>query len=143
MSNFYLAGPFFSPKQVEVVETLKALLEKYGHTVFSPMDECLCPPDADDKRAIKKCDAILVITDGKDMGTIFEAGAAYQLQLSREDDQTEPRIKPMIYYFAQTLGDKPFNLMLAQSGQGFFKSYEELDQFLQTGIATRFAGQIQ
>ena len=38
------------------------------------------------------------------MGTIWEAGVAYQSK------------KPIIYY-AETLGDKPFNLMLAMTGK--------------------------
>ena len=47
------------------------------------------------------------------MGTIWEAGYAYGIN------------KPVIY-FAETLGDNKFNLMLAQSGRDVFMSQDEV-----------------
>ena len=47
------------------------------------------------------------------MGTIWEAGYAYGIG------------KPVIY-FAETLGDNQFNLMLAQSGRDVFTSQDEV-----------------
>ena len=52
---------------------------------------------------ILNADLVLVIYDRKDTGTIWEAGCAYAYH------------KPILYY-AETLGDKPFNLMLAKTG---------------------------
>ena len=47
---------------------------------------------------------IFAITDGKDMGTIWEAGFSYASK------------KPIIY-FAEHLNGRPFNLMLAKTGR--------------------------
>ena len=63
--------------------------------------------------AIKNSKYVLAITDEKDMGTIWEAGYAYGIG------------KPVIYV-AVTLEDKPFNIMLSESGIGIFKSYDSL-----------------
>ena len=56
---------------------------------------------------------LVAVTDHKDIGTIFECGVAYLATT------------PIIYY-AETLGNKPFNLMLAESGVAIVRSPEEL-----------------
>lgn len=109
----YIASPFFNPEQLKRVERMKTALEHFELTYYSPKDECILKKDAsieeqykcfaDNLDAIKSCDFVVAITDGKDMGTIWEAGYAYAIE------------KPVIY-FAETLGNNPFNLMLAQSG---------------------------
>lgn len=120
----YLASPFFKPEQIERIEFIEKLLEEYGYKVFSPRKEFVVKPDAssEDRKkgfngnceAIDKCDFVLAVTDGKDMGTIWEAGYAFA------------KNKPILY-FAETLGNNDFNLMLAESGQlGVCKSREEL-----------------
>ena len=52
----------------------------------------------------------MAITDEKDIGTIWEAGYAYGIG------------KEVVYY-AETLGNNPFNIMLSESGVGIFKDY--------------------
>ena len=109
--KLYLASPFFNAEQVEREERLKKKLRSLGFEVFSPKENCFCPPDAsqelrkktfeDNICNIDNCDAVFVITNGKDMGTIFEAGYAYGIH------------KPIIY-FCEGLTSQ-FNLMLAQS----------------------------
>lgn len=109
--KLYLASPFFNEEQVEREERLKKKLRDFGFEVFSPKENCFCPPNAslelrrktfeDNIYSINDCDAIFVITNGKDMGTIFEAGYAYGIH------------KPIIYYCEGLEGQ--FNLMLAQS----------------------------
>jgi hypothetical protein len=59
----------------------------------------------------------VAVTDYKDVGTIFECGYAYRSGKS-------------IIYFAETLGDKPFNLMLAESGTIIIRSTSELNRIL-------------
>lgn len=108
----YLASPFFNPEQVEREERLKAKLRGLGVTVLAPKEFCFCPPDASDEQRekvfndnikhIEEADAIFAITNGKDMGTIFEAGYGYGIG------------KPIIYFCEGLNGQ--FNLMLAQSG---------------------------
>lgn len=111
--NLYFASPFFRPEQVEREEALKHRLRK-AFTVYSPKESCFLPPNAspedrkkvfdDNCNAIKSSLAVFAVTDDKDMGTIWEAGYAYGIG------------RPVIYY-AETLGNNQFNLMLAQSGK--------------------------
>lgn len=121
----YLASPFFKPEQIERIEFIENTLEENGYTVFSPRKEFVVKPDAtsEDRKkgfqgncnAIDNCDFVIAVTDGKDMGTIWEAGYAYSSGIP-------------ILYFAETLGNNDFNLMLAESGElGVCKSREELD----------------
>src|SRR5690606_5016235 len=94
--DLYLASPFFNPEQVEREEFVKDYLRKQGLKVFSPKENCFLPPDAtltaqesvfkQNCSAIKSCKAVLAITDGKDIGTIWEAGYAYGIN------------KPVVYY---------------------------------------------
>lgn len=112
--DLYFASPFFNPAQIEREEALKDILRKQGLRIFSPKDEVFIPPEATLEQrdmafkanchAIKNSVAVFAITDEKDMGTIWEAGYAYGVN------------RPVIYY-AETLGDNMFNLMLAQSGK--------------------------
>ena len=64
---------------------------------------------------IKSCVIIFAITDGKDMGTIWEAGFANGYNAGMED--SEPFKPIIIVYYWETLGPNGlFTLMLAQSG---------------------------
>ena len=125
--KFYIAAPFFNASQRDVVNKIKSQIESKSFEVFSPMHEFVCPPDANEDvcqktflgnlRAIDKSRFIVAVTTNKDMGTLFEAG--YGFKSNKE-----------IIYFAQTLGKKPFNLMLAQSCIDAIRSFEELDEVL-------------
>lgn len=122
--DVYLASPFFNDEQVEREEHVKKALRKAGLTVFSPKENCYLPPTASETArdavfkqncdAIKACKAVFAITDGKDIGTIWEAGYAYGIGT------------PVIYY-AETLGKRGFNLMLAQSGKKVYLDRKELE----------------
>lgn len=121
--DFYFASPFFNPEQVEREERMIAHLRDLGFTVFSPKESCHLEAKsstqsreevfASNCNAIKSSRAVFAVTDGKDMGTIWEAGYAYGIN------------KPVVY-FAETLGDNQFNLMLAQSGRDVFTSQKEV-----------------
>lgn len=110
--KIYLAGGWFSPEQEEEHSRIYDLI-KDEYDVFNPKLESLVKPDSTQDsmtqtllgnlEAIQNADLVLVITDRKDMGTIWEAGYAYANQ------------KPILYY-AETLGNRPFNLMLAKTG---------------------------
>jgi nucleoside 2-deoxyribosyltransferase len=123
----YIASPFFNEEQLERVEFIEKTLEKYNIEYFSPRRDTYVKPDSNNEernvafteniKGILNCSFIIVVTDGKDVGTIFEAGVAYNEDIS-------------IVYFAETLGDKPFNLMLAMSGDIICKSRYELDNVL-------------
>lgn len=121
--DFYLASPFFKDTQIQREEAVKNLLRNEGYTVYSPRENGVLTPDATDEirtkifkencEAIQKSHRILAITDEKDIGTIWEAGYAYGLG------------KEIVYY-AETLGDNPFNVMLGKSGIGIFTNYIDL-----------------
>lgn len=123
MYDFYLASPFFNAKQAKREEAVKAALRDLGYIVYSPKESCVLKPDADEAdrqkvfddncEAIRKSHAVFAITDEKDMGTIWEAGYAYALK------------KPIVYY-AETLGNNPFNVMLAKSGNLTLSCVEQI-----------------
>lgn len=121
--DFYLASPFFKDTQIQREEDVKNALRNEGYTVYSPRENGVLTPDATDEvrtkifkencEAIQKSHRILAITDEKDIGTIWEAGYAYG-------------IGKEIVYYAETLGDNPFNVMLGKSGIGIFTNYNDL-----------------
>lgn len=121
--DFYFASPFFNPEQVEREERMIKHLRNLGFKVFSPKENCHLDAKAsqesrekvfmDNCKGIDKSKAVFAVTDGKDIGTIWEAGYAFGTG------------KPVIY-FAETLGNNQFNLMLAQSGCDVFLSQDEV-----------------
>ena len=121
--DFYLASPFFKGSQIQREEAVKNALRNEGYTVYSPRENGILTPDATDEvrtkifkdncEAIQKSHRILAITDEKDIGTIWEAGYAYG-------------IGKEIVYYAETLGNNPFNVMLGKSGIGIFTKYNDL-----------------
>lgn len=129
--DFYLASPFFKDSQIQREEAIKKLLRNEGYTVYSPRENGVLTPDATDEvrtkifkencEAIQKSHRILAITDEKDIGTIWEAGYAYGIG------------KEVVYY-AGTLGDNPFNVMLGKSGIGIFTKYNDLVEAAAAGM---------
>lgn len=129
--DFYLASPFFKDTQIQREEDVKNALRNEGYTVYSPRENGVLTPDATDEvrtkifkencEAIQKSHRILAITDEKDIGTIWEAGYAYG-------------IGKEIVYYAETLGDNPFNVMLGKSGIGIFTNYNDLVSAALAGI---------
>ena len=128
MYKLYFAGGWFNPLQEEEhrrIGDFLATLEKF--VVFNPrLAGGDFKPDKNNAHMtqvflnnctqIQDADVIVAITDYKDMGTLWECGYAYA------------NCKPIIYY-CETLGDKPFNLMLAQTGK-VAKNIDELKQLL-------------
>lgn len=118
--DFYLASPFFNEEQIRREENIKKTLRGYGFSVYAPREhgivgslasqEAVTSTFNSNVEAINNSRMVLAITDGKDMGTIWEAGYAYGNNI------------PIVYY-AETLGNNPFNIMLSESGVGIFKDY--------------------
>lgn len=138
--NVYIAAPFFNPDQITRVALVETLLEKHGLTYFSPRKQSSIGPISDDSvrkaafkmniDGIEESDFLIAITDGKDMGTIFEAGHAYALRIP-------------IIYIAFTIGkDGMFNLMLAESGRAACRTVEELESAI-LGKEIYYQGQIE
>jgi nucleoside deoxyribosyltransferase len=120
----YIAAPFFNPTQLDIVEKIKATLKVHDIEYFSPKDESMFKQGDDpinilqlNCNAIDACDALVAVTDDKDVGTMFECGYAYANNI------------PIVYIW---LGRKPgmkFNLMLAASGS-FVHTIEEIPEAL-------------
>lgn len=129
--DFYLASPFFKDSQIQREEAIKNALRNEEYTVYSPRENGVLTPDATDEvrtkifkencEAIQKSHRVLAITDEKDIGTIWEAGYAYGIG------------KEVVYY-AETLGDNPFNVMLGKSGIGIFTEYSDLVDAAKNGF---------
>lgn len=126
----YFASPFFNEEQVEREERLKKKLRDLGFNVFSPKEASLLKKDSSldeqentfkmNLKEISECDIIFVVTDGKDVGTIWEAGFCYGLNFNKER-------KTKIVYYCETLNGGKFNLMLARSGDIVITDYNELE----------------
>ena len=131
----YFASPWFNPDQAEREERVKGRLRELGFDVWSPKENSSLSPITDpvirekiflaNVEHIKSCDIIFAITDGKDMGTIWEAGYAYGLNERNLAVGYDP-IK--IVYYCETLGNGQFNLMLAQSGDIVITKFDDLDK---------------
>lgn len=118
----YLASPWFKPETAERQSRICEYIRSKGFIVFDPKSNVVTTSSANDAKtdaflnnleAINDADIVVAITDGKDMGTIWESGYAFA------------RKKPIIYY-AETLGNNQFNLMLAKSGVAVCRTQLEL-----------------
>lgn len=127
MKKVYIASPFFNEEQLERVKYIEELLKSYNIEFFSPRTDTYVKPNSTDEErkkafhdnvnAIEDSAFMVAVTDGKDVGTMFEIGYAYGYDIP-------------IILFAETLGDKPFNLMLAMCGNKICKSRDELNDVL-------------
>jgi hypothetical protein len=150
----YFASPWFNPDQAEREDRVKSKLRELGFNVWSPKDNCVCSPIADEAMRnkvfndnvenIKSCDIIFAITDGKDMGTIWEAGFANGYN---EKNKMLSRRQIVIVYYCETLGPNgQFNLMLAQSGDIVITKFEDLDklpELINKGEGLAYAGIVE
>ena len=133
--SVYFASPWFNADQAEREARVKNKLKELGFNVWSPKDNCECPPNASQEMRkatfsencmnIISSDIIFAITDGKDMGTIWEAGFAYGYNCLNKAHGNKSK---KIVYYCETLGDGKFNLMLAQSGDIIITKFEDLDK---------------
>jgi len=119
----YIASPFFNPYEVSIIEQIKDVLTKNALPFFSPKDDMLYNPGtmkpADvlqvNINALYSTDLTVCVTDGKDPGTLFEAGWCYAQGI------------PIIYMWLTGKKDQKFNLVLAASG-AVVRSIEQLDR---------------
>lgn len=135
--HVYAAGPWFYEGQEERLEKIEAMLRYYGYTFFAPrLDGVPLPKDAtaedrqktfmDNVDGITNAEFIIAVTDGKDTGTLWEAGCAFGANIP-------------VVFFAETLPeDAQFNLMLAESGVAVCRSFDDLSKYL-SGVADKIA----
>ena len=128
--KIYYATGWFNPKSEEEERRVKAKLRSLGFDVFSPRDYFVLSENATQEerenvfkeniKHIDECDIFFGITDYKDMGTLVECGMAFGM--NQKDNK-----KRIFVWYAETLGDNPFNVMLANSGDIVITSFEDLD----------------
>jgi len=121
MKRAYIAAPFFNPAQLQIVESIKDILTVNHVPYFSPKDESMFKQGDDPKQillknvyAIKAAPYVIVVTDGKDVGTIFEAGYAFAKDV------------PILYVWFGYTPELKFNLMLGASGH-VVHTYKQLE----------------
>lgn len=144
----YFASPWFTPEQEAREVRVKNKLRELGFNVWSPKENCVCSPISsedlrkkvfdDNCKNIETSNILFAITDGKDMGTIWEAGYANGLnrtcsiinEATKKAFEVDLGYTPIkIVYYCETLGKNgQFNLMLAQSGDIVIQSFEDLDK---------------
>lgn len=147
--KIYLASPWFNEAQAERENRVKNKLRELGFDVWSPKENSSLSPITDPKvreaifaaniSGMKDCDIIFAITDEKDMGTIWEAGFAYGMNTTKKKPIT-------IVYYAETLGDGMFNLMLAQSGNIVITNFDDMDklpELIEKGEGLAYAGIVE
>ncbi len=144
MTKAYIAAPFFNEKQVTSIEIIKDCLIKENYDFFSPKDHNPITSNAsyfvqkrgfeENVKAVNSSDVMIAITDDKDMGTLFECGYAFCKKVP-------------IIYVAFSLGENPFNLMLAHSSYAVCKTKEEiitiLKRFKEKKEGKRYVGKIE
>lgn len=143
MNKVYFASPFFNEEQIEREERCKAKLRELGFEVWSPKENVIVNDSfssemrtkvfKDNIDNINDADIVFAITDGKDMGTIWEAGYAYASN-------------KLIIYYCETLGNNKFNIMLAESGNIVvtkFEDLEKLPEIIDKGVNTKYVGSVE
>ena len=141
----YVASAFFNDEQICEIENIKKILVDLGIEFFSPKDYFVVKPNAEQAERekifrknleeIESSDFVIVNTNNRDSGSIFEAGFSCHAKI------------PIIYFNNQKLKGG-FNLMLAQSGISVCSNYDELTlaikKFIDSGeYKDNFEGEIE
>jgi len=132
----YIAGPFFNEYELGIINRIKYILDTYRYEYFSPKDELIFKPGVTtpedilraNVRGLMAADLLIVVTDNKDPGTMFEAGWAYAKGI------------PIIYMWLTGTKDQKFNVMLASTGsvvRSFDQLFKALDDIGDTGQFNR------
>jgi len=139
----YIAAPFFNEQQLKTVEQIKLLLTDLGINYFSPKDECMFikgetkPEDILKMNLdnIEECTCMIAVTEGKDMGTLFECGYAHA------------KGQDIIYFWQNIDPSLKFNLMLSASSYVVARTYKDLEKALcmiDMGLAgEQFVGELE
>ena len=133
--NVYLAGPFFSENQIEIVKDLNKALKKNETIgkVFVPMEHQMNDGDLveftspwakavamNDYKNVRESDIVVAIVDfdGQDMdsGTAAEIGYAYAIG------------RPVFLYHAKN-HDMMVNLMTTEVAKAYFTNLEEIEKY--------------
>jgi nucleoside 2-deoxyribosyltransferase len=121
--KIYICSGFFNENQNNKLAAMLKVCKQLKLDIYSPRDDFLYVPGKTDPqevfeenlKQIKQSDMLLISTADKDMGTLWETGYAYAMNI------------PLVFYFS----DKGvFNLMLSQSARAVLTSDKELSDYL-------------
>lgn len=122
--EIYICSGFFNENQNKKLAIMLETCKRLKLNVYSPRDDFLYVPGKTDPqevfeenlKQIKQSDMLLVSTADKDMGTLWETGYAYALDI------------PLVFFYPDV---GTFNLMLSQSARAVLASAKELFDYLQ------------
>lgn len=128
----YLAAGWFSVEQEASRQCVMTELKKAGIAFYSPKEDGLHiegetnPQDIfeENMQQIANCDFVVASTAGKDLGTLFECGAAHAIA------------RPIVYFWYNGFGK--FNLMLSQSGHQVSTTPRGLGRIFERIVADGF-----
>ena len=131
----YLASPFFTAEQLEVVMQVEKALAVSGLEYYSPRkDGVLQDMSLDERKAamkkifelnvknIDECDLLLAIMNWKDLGVVFELGLAFA------------NAKTIITFCSN---DEKVNVMLKECSDGHVKGFQQLTSVLHDYVQGR------
>jgi nucleoside deoxyribosyltransferase len=123
--QIYIAAPFFSPQQIQRLQVVESMCEKFHAPYHSPRNFMVLRPDATSEELqavfnsnvtnMLKSQLILALTDEPDTGMHWEMGYAYA-----------KNIPVIIVSFTK----KPVNVMLVQGCAGFVQDEAHLVEFI-------------
>lgn len=125
--NVYIAAPFFSEEEIELVDSIKESLLRMEINVFSPKDESgvidntkITKEQAQEifKKNIEAIDSagsMVAVIDNLDPGTMFEIGYAHKIGI------------PIISISGKGYG---LNIMLAFSIKSHYETFEDFEAAL-------------
>jgi nucleoside 2-deoxyribosyltransferase len=136
----YIAGPFFNPEQTTLINNIRFIIEELDLKFFSPKDECMFVPGVTtpeqvldvNMQALEKTNLLVCVTDGKDPGTMFEAGYCHAKGI------------PIIYIWLSGKPGQKFNLMLGASGsvvRNLIQLRDALIEFTEQGFIRKNWGE--
>jgi nucleoside deoxyribosyltransferase len=124
MKQVYLAGPFFTREQVNLMAKLEVILRNKGLKVYSPRKHPSKFPFgsikfrkqtfAFDVRAIRNSDIVFAIYNDQDSGTMWEIGYAFS------------HCKPIVVFNSK---EKRVNLMISESLHAYLNSVEKVKKY--------------
>ena len=123
IKKIYIAGPFFNPAEIKVIEEIKKTCENAELEYYSPKDEMLYNSKTDSPEKATECfnsnieamnnnDFMVAVIDNHDAGTLFEMGYFYA------------KYKRILAF--SSVPERQVNLMLAQGCLGFANGQREL-----------------
>jgi nucleoside 2-deoxyribosyltransferase len=143
MLKIYLAGPFFSEKQINLIERIESEFDKYGFDYFSPRKSggVISHLSLEDRtreskkiydsniREMVNANVLFAIIDGRDTGTVYEMGYFKALtdHFRYKSDKSEKDLKR----YSITCTDENFglNIMIKESVDAHVVGEQDLKAF--------------